>query len=122
MSCVTIGVTPRQFDFNLEKGLCLLSYKTLTTDNLSIPLCVKQETVSLCPRRVESNKCGTMIVSFRFGRCRKHRFLHYSKRKDAENAVSLSKSRGVKAKTMYSTDSNENLLTETMFWWHKQSI
>lgn len=71
---------------------------------------------------MESKNCGTMIVSFRIGRCRKQRFLHYSKRKDAENAVSLSKPQGVKAKTLYSTDSNENLLTETMFWWHKQSI
>ena len=50
-----------------------------TADIVAIPVDLKQETVSLLPRKSVRGICGTMIAYFQKGRGKKLRFLHYSK-------------------------------------------
>lgn len=61
-----------------------------TADIVAILVGLKQETVSLLPRKCARGICGTMIASFQKGRGKKQRFLHYSIRNGARNAVSVS--------------------------------
>ena len=61
-----------------------------TADIVAILVGLKQETVSLMCRKCARENCGTMIASFRKGRWQKQRFLHYSIRNGARNAVSVS--------------------------------
>lgn len=57
-----------------------------TANIMAILVGLKQETVSLMPRKSARRNCCTMIVSFRKGRGKKQRFLHYSIRNGARNA------------------------------------
>ena len=61
-----------------------------TADIVAILYGLKQETVSLLPRKSARGICGTMIAYFQKGRGKKQRFLHYSIRNGARNAVSVS--------------------------------
>ena len=61
-----------------------------TADIVAILVGLKQETVSLLPRKCEQGICGTMIAYFQKGRGKKQRFLHYSIRNGARNAVFVS--------------------------------
>ena len=61
-----------------------------TADIVAILVGLKQETVSLLPRKSVRGICGTMIAYFQKGRGKKLRFLHYSIRNGARNAVSVS--------------------------------
>lgn len=61
-----------------------------TADIVAILYGLKQETVSLLHRKSVRGICGTMIASFRRGRWQKQRFIHYSIRNGARNAVFVS--------------------------------
>ena len=61
-----------------------------TAEIVAILVGLKQETVSLMPRKSARRNCGMMIASFRRERWQKQRFLHYSIRNGARNAVSVS--------------------------------
>ena len=61
-----------------------------TADIVAIFVGLEQETASLMLRKSARRNCGTMIASFRRGRWQKQRFLHYSIRNGARNAVSVS--------------------------------
>ena len=61
-----------------------------TADIVAILVGLKQETVSLLHRKSARGICGTMISYFQKGRGKKLRFLHYSIRNGARNAVSVS--------------------------------
>ncbi len=61
-----------------------------TADIVAILYGLKQETVSLLARKSAQGICGTMIAYFQKGRWQKQRFLHYSIRNGARNAVSVS--------------------------------
>ena len=61
-----------------------------TADIVAIFVGLEQETVSLLLRKSARRNCGTMIASFRKGRGKKQRFLHYSIRNGARNAVFVS--------------------------------
>ena len=76
-----------------------------TTDKLSILLCVKQETMSLRLRNNKRMDCGTMIAYFQKGRWQKQRFLHYSIRNGARNAVFATKPKGASKETTCTADS-----------------
>ena len=61
-----------------------------TADIVAILVGFEQETVSLLPRKCARGICDTMIAYFQKGRWQKQRFLHYSIRNGARNAVSVS--------------------------------
>lgn len=61
-----------------------------TADIVAILVGFEQETVSLLPRKCARGICGTMIALIQRGRWQKQRFLHYSIRNGARNAVSVS--------------------------------
>ena len=61
-----------------------------TADIVAFFVGLEQETVSLMPRKSARRNCGLMIASFRRGRWQKQRFLHYSIRNGARNAVFVS--------------------------------
>ena len=61
-----------------------------TADIVAILVGLKQETVSLLPRKSARGICGTMMAYFQKGRWQKQRFLHYSIRNGARNAVFVS--------------------------------
>ena len=61
-----------------------------TADIVAIFVGLEQETASLMLRKSARRNCGTMIASFRKGRGKKQRFLHYSIRNGARNAVFVS--------------------------------
>ena len=61
-----------------------------TADIVAILYGLKQETVSLLHRKSARGIRSTMIASFRKGRGKKQRFLHYSIRNGARNAVFVS--------------------------------
>mgnify|MGYP003426414147 CR=1 FL=1 len=76
-----------------------------TADIVAILVGLKQETVSLMPRKCARRNCGTMIASFRKGRWQKQRFLHYSIRNGARNAVFATRPKGASKETTCLTDS-----------------
>ena len=76
-----------------------------TADIVAILIGLKQETVSLMCRKCARENCGTMIASFRKGRWQKQRFLHYSIRNGARNAVFASRPKGKSNETTCLTDS-----------------
>ena len=76
-----------------------------TADIVAILVGLKQETVSLLPRKSSRGICGTMIASFRKGRWQKQRFLHYSIRNGERNAVFASNPKGESKETTCLTDS-----------------
>ena len=49
-----------------------------TADIVAILVGLKQETMSLLPRKSARGNCGTLIAYFQKGRGKKQRFLHYS--------------------------------------------
>ena len=61
-----------------------------TADIVAIFVGLEQETASLMLRKSARRNCGTMIASFRKGRGKKQRFLHYSIWNGARNAVFVS--------------------------------
>ena len=76
-----------------------------TADIVAILYGLKQETVSLLPRKSARGICGTMIAYFQKGRGKKQRFLHYSIRNGARNAVFASNPKGESKETTCLTDS-----------------
>ena len=76
-----------------------------TADIVAIFVGLEQETASLMLRKSARRNCGTMIASFRKGRGKKQRFLHYSIRNGARNAVSASKPKGESKETTCTADS-----------------
>ena len=72
-----------------------------TADIVAILVGLKQKTVSLMCRKCARRNCGTMIASFRKGRGKKQRFLHYSIRYGTRNAVSASKPKRTVTPYMY---------------------
>ncbi len=69
------------------------------TANLSTFHRFLSETVSALSRKSAGKACGMKIASFLVGICQKQRFLHYSKREEAGNAVSAFCPEGVRKKT-----------------------
>ena len=61
-----------------------------TADIVAIFVGLEQETASLMLRKSARRNCGTMIAFFRRGRWQEQRFLHYSIRNGARNAVFVS--------------------------------
>ena len=61
-----------------------------TADIVAIFVGLEQETASLMLRKSARRNCGTMIAYFQKVRCKKLRFLHYSIRNGARNAVFVS--------------------------------
>ena len=76
-----------------------------TADIVAILVGLKQETVSLLPRKSAQVICGTMIAYFQKGRGKKQRFLHYSIRNGERNAVFASNPKGESKETTCLTDS-----------------
>ena len=66
---------------------------------------LEQETASLMLRKSARRNCGTMIEYFQKGRGKKQRFLHYSIRNGARNAVFASKPKGASKETTCLADS-----------------
>ena len=64
-----------------------------------------QETVSTMARNVSARVCGMKIVLFIIGRRQKQRFLHYSIRNGARNAVFATKPKGESKETTCMTES-----------------
>ena len=78
-----------------------------TADIVAILYGLKQETVSLLAWKSAQGICDTMIASFRKGRGKKQRFLHYSIRNGARNAVFVSWRNGANEETMCLADSKQ---------------
>ena len=76
-----------------------------TADIVAILYGLKQETVSLLAWKSAQGICGTMIAYFQKGRWQKQRFLHYSIRNGARNAVFASRPKGKSNETTCLTDS-----------------
>ena len=76
-----------------------------TADIVAILVGLKQETVSLLPRKSARGICGTMIAYFQKRRGKKQRFLHYSIRYGARNAVFATKPKGASKETTCTADS-----------------
>ena len=76
-----------------------------TADMVAILVGMKRETVSLMCRKRARRNCGTMIAPFRRGRWQKQRFLHYSIRYGARNAVFAFNPKGESKETTCLTDS-----------------
>ena len=76
-----------------------------TADIVAILYGLKQETVSLLAWKSAQGICDTMIASFQKGRWQKQRFLHYSIRNGARNAVFATKPKGASKETTCTADS-----------------
>lgn len=76
-----------------------------TADIVAILYGLKQETVSLLAWKSAQGICDTMIASFQKGRWQKQRFLHYSIRNGARNAVFATRPKGASKETTCLTDS-----------------
>lgn len=76
-----------------------------TADIVAILYGLKQETVSLLAWKSAQGICDTMIAYFQKGRWQKQRFLHYSIRNGARNAVSVSWRNGANVETLCLADS-----------------
>ena len=88
----------------------MLRYCQQTSDNLSNPHRMAQETVPLLPSKLSVRVCGMKNVKFIIGRRQKQHFLHYPIRYGARNAVFATKPKGESKETTCMADSTRIII------------